>query len=86
MRTGLHEGRVFQGFVLGLAVGAVLALFYLPRLNVQRLAQRTTSALNRDPVEEGLAEGREVAQQRLDEMRQRLSSTPLTILPRKSGS
>lgn len=78
MRTGLHEGRVFQGFVLGLAVGALVALFYLPRLNIPRLAQRATSTLQRDPLAEGLAEGREVAQQRLDEIRQRLSARPPT--------
>lgn len=74
MPNRLHEGRVLQGFFWGALVGAAVALFYLPRLNVTRLTEQAKETITHDPVDEGIAEGKAVAQQRLDEIRRRLTA------------
>lgn len=70
----LNEDAVFSGFILGVVVGGVTALFRGPRLNLKR--ENLTHAKDYirdaltpvDPISQSIAEGKEAARRRRSDL------------------
>jgi hypothetical protein len=92
---GLREGAVITGLFWGILMGGVWALVRGPRLSVKEaistsreriveassdLRERVEAAAPRDPVSEGIAEGKAAARRRLAELG--LSDAPPEQLPK----
>jgi len=75
----LDDGKIRGGFVWGMLIGAVIALFRGPRFNVSQRIEDTRDKLGdvgdnlrdtldavtpKDPLEEGIAEGKAAARRR----------------------
>lgn len=72
-RLSLDSDTLFSGFLFGLSIGAVIALFRAPRIEWKPAREkavevaenvRGTVAPPSDPLKDSLAEGRKVAHQR----------------------
>lgn len=62
-RWRLDDGTMFWGILIGLVMGIVAWLPRLPRSGTQT-QQQLRETLERDPIEESIAEGKALAQQR----------------------
>ncbi len=81
-RSRMDEDSAFGGFLLGMMIGGVIALFRFPRLrkaNLDEAQERLRKAgkeagsqlekmVPRDPISENIAEGKEAAQRRRREL------------------
>mgnify|MGYP001133755182 CR=1 FL=1 len=68
----LDNNKVFAGFRLGLLVGALVALFKAPRIQLRDGADGEKGIISRmkpaDPITESIAEGKEAARRRRAEL------------------
>lgn len=59
---------LFGGFVVGLLVGAGVAVFRGPRIRPQELRGSIEKAIPNDPIDESIAEGKAAARKRRAEL------------------